>query len=101
MMYMYISNSFLFWIYHIDLYGGILSNTLVEQRSIFCLFLNKASTRNVLWSKIDLVVGHISYFKFAARAIRPHFQATSGFFWNRSIKVASVKNAAWCMINVS
>ena len=48
---------------------------------------NKTSTRNVLWSKIDLIVRHISYFKFAARAIKPHSHATSVFFffWKRTI----------------
>ena len=50
--------------YNFDLYGGILTKTSVEQRSIFYLFFNKVSTRNVLWSKIDLIVSHVSYFKF-------------------------------------
>ena len=34
-----------------------------------------------------LIVRHVSYFQFAARAIKPHFRATSGFFWNRSIEI--------------
>ena len=46
--------------YHFDLNGGILS-------------------------KIDLIVRHVSYFKFVARAIKPHFHATSVFLWKRSI----------------
>ena len=28
---------------------------------------------------------HVSYFKFADRAFKPHFHAPSGFFWNRSV----------------
>ena len=35
---------------------------------------------NFLWSKIDLIVRHVSYFKFDSRAIKPHFHATPGFF---------------------
>ena len=27
-----------------------------------------------------MIVPHVSYFKFATRAIKPHFPATSGFF---------------------
>ena len=46
----------------------------VAQLKFFSLFFNKAST----------IVRHVSYFKFAASAIEPHFHATSGFFWNRS-----------------
>ena len=41
---------------------------------------------SVLWSKIDLIVRHVSYFKFDSRAIKPHFHGTLGFFFrNRSI----------------
>ena len=43
------------------------------------------TTALLLWSKIALIVRHVSYFKFAARAIKPHFHATSSFSWNRSI----------------
>ena len=43
------------------------------------IFATGCSTRNVLWIKIDLIVGHVSYLKFGARAIKPHFHATSGF----------------------
>ena len=32
-----------------------------------------------------MIVLHVSYFKFAARAIETHFHAASGFFSNRSI----------------
>ena len=44
----------------------------------FYLFFTKASTKNVLQSKVDLIVRHVSY-NFAARGIKPHFHATSGF----------------------
>ena len=37
---------------------------------------------SVLWSKIDLIVRHVSYFKFDSRAIKPHFHATLGFFFS-------------------
>ena len=39
---------------------------------------------SVLWSKIDLIVRHVSYFKFDSRAIKPHFHATLGFFFQES-----------------
>ena len=37
---------------------------------------------SVLWSKIDLIVRHVRYFKFDPRAIKPHFHATLGFFFS-------------------
>ena len=48
------------------------------------IFAAGFSTKTVLWSKINLIVSYVSYFKFAARAIKPHFHATC-FFGNQSI----------------
>ena len=43
--------------YHFDLYGGILTKTLVEQRSIFLyLFFTEASKRNAPSSKSAMLV---------------------------------------------
>ena len=50
------------------------------------------STRNVRWSKIDLMVRHVSYFKFAARAIKPHFHATLFFFSRIGVLLKVRKN---------
>ena len=61
--------------YNFDLYGDNLTKTLVALSwatiNFFYLFFDTACTRNVLWSKIDLIVPHVSYFKFATRAIKP------------------------------
>ena len=65
--------------YHLDLFSDILTKTWATVN--FCLFFNNANTRNVRWRKMDLIVRHVSYFKFAARAIKPHFHATFGFFF--------------------
>ena len=98
MMYTCLSNSSLL---PFDFYGGILAKTLVEEWSIFLyLFFTKASTRNVLWCKIDFIVHHVSYFKFATRAIKPHFHVTSGFIWNRSIEQWHTKKAGRIVIRV-
>ena len=55
-------------------------NNNLSNRQFFYLLFNNANTRNVRWSKIDLIVRHVSYFKFPARAIKPHFHATLFFF---------------------
>ena len=59
-----------------------------NQRSIFfisfSITLAPGLSSGVL--KIGLIVRHFSYFKFAARAIKPHFDVISGFLWNRSIR---------------
>ena len=59
------------------------------------LFFTKAITRNVLWSKIDLIVRQVSYFKFAARVIKPHFQATPGFFLESEYCQRNVRKIAY------
>ena len=66
--------------YHLDLFSDILTkNWATVNFSISSSIM--LSTRNVRWSKIDLIVCHVSYFKFAARAIKPHFHATFVFFF--------------------
>ena len=56
-------------------------NKNLSNSQFFYLFFNNAKTRNVRWRKMDLIVRHVSYFKFAARAIKPHFHATFVFFF--------------------
>lgn len=67
----------------------VTRSDLRQERSFFggsvsTLFAAGCSTKKVLWSKINLIVSYVSYFKFAARAIKPHFHATC-FFGNQSI----------------
>ena len=65
--------------YHLDLFSDILTTTRATVNfSISCSIMLR--TRNVRWSKMDLIVRHVSYFKFRARAIKPHFHATLFFF---------------------
>ena len=62
-------------------YSAFWAQLQFSSGQFFCLFFTKANTRNILWSKIDLIIRQVSNFKFNERAIKPQFYATSFFFF--------------------